>query len=35
MERSGTLGDYKRLPRSEGAAESSDAQGIEIRSDRR
>ena len=32
MERSGTLGEYKRLPRSEGAAESSDAEGVGVRS---
>jgi hypothetical protein len=30
MERSGTLGKYKGGPRSEGAAEYSDAEDIEI-----
>ncbi len=30
MERSGTLGEHKRLPRSEGAAESADAEGVGV-----
>jgi hypothetical protein len=34
MEHSGTLGEYKRLPRSEGAAESSDAEVIGVGSSR-